>query len=212
MNISYQSIWNARTGTFVAVSEHAKADGKKAAGQSRRGVIIPVRFTLKSLAAAIMLSAGFNVYALPVGGAVSAGSATIGAGAGSTTITQTSQNAAINWQSFNIGSGESVNFIQPNSSAIALNRVLGSDPSSILGSLNANGKVFLVNPNGIVFGQGASVNVGGLVMVLVQAVGFVAVIGWVGTEGMRRCAAWRDRPIKPLSPLTSALAIGLGLA
>lgn len=163
MNTIYSSIWNAGTSTFVAVSEHAKTGGKKVAGQSKRIVMMPVHFTLKSLTAAILLSAGFNVYALPVGGAVSAGSATIGTGAGSTTINQTSQNTAINWQSFNIGSGESVNFIQPNSSAIALNRVLGSDPSSILGSLNANGKVFLVNPNGIVFGQGASVNVGGLV-------------------------------------------------
>ncbi|HEX8544779.1 MAG TPA: filamentous hemagglutinin N-terminal domain-containing protein [Pseudomonas sp.] len=125
--------------------------------------VAPFHFTLKLLTAAILLSAGFNVYALPVGGAVSAGSATIGSGAGTTTVTQTSQNAAINWQSFNIGTGESVNFVQPNSSATALNRVLGADPSSILGSLNANGKVFLVNPNGIVFGQGASVNVGGLV-------------------------------------------------
>nr|WP_304627467.1 filamentous hemagglutinin N-terminal domain-containing protein [Pseudomonas congelans] len=62
-----------------------------------------------------------------------------------------------------MGTGESVNFVQPNGSATALNRVLGADPSSILGNLNANGKVFLVNPNGIVFGQGASVNVGGLV-------------------------------------------------
>jgi len=59
---------------------------------------------------------------------------------------------------------------------------------------------------------GEGVNVGGLVMVLVQAVGFVAVIGWVGTEVMRRRAAWLDRPINPLSPLTIALAICLGLA
>ncbi|AHG42101.1 filamentous hemagglutinin outer membrane protein [Pseudomonas syringae CC1557] len=115
------------------------------------------------MAAAILFAGSSGAYALPVGGAVSAGSATIGSGGGTTTITQSSQNAAINWQSFNIGTGESVNFVQPNGSATALNRVLGADPSSILGNLNANGKVFLVNPNGIVFGQGASVNVGGLV-------------------------------------------------
>jgi filamentous hemagglutinin family protein len=101
--------------------------------------------------------------ALPVNGVVTAGGASINQGAGSTTITQTSQNAAINWQSFNIGQGEAVRFIQPSSNSVALNRVLGSDPSSILGSLIANGKVFLINPNGILFGLGAQVNVSGLV-------------------------------------------------
>ncbi|HTN67480.1 MAG TPA: filamentous hemagglutinin N-terminal domain-containing protein [Burkholderiaceae bacterium] len=94
---------------------------------------------------------------------VVAGSASIVNGNGSTTINQASQNAVLNWQSFSIGAGNSVNFVQPNSNAVALNRVLGADPSSILGSLSANGKVFLVNPNGILFGQGAQVNVGGLV-------------------------------------------------
>src|SRR6202012_5128870 len=59
--------------------------------------------------------------------------------------------------------GEAVRFVQPNSNAVALNRVTGSDPSSILGSLTANGKVFLVNPNGVLFGANAQVNVGGLV-------------------------------------------------
>ena len=101
-----------------------------------------------------MLAFGSNAYALPTGGVVSAGSASIGSGAGTTTINQSSQNAAINWQSFSIGQGEAVRFVQPNSSSVALNRVLGSDPSSILGSLSANGKVFLLNPNGILFGQG----------------------------------------------------------
>ena len=110
-----------------------------------------------------MLAFGSNVYALPTGGAVSAGSASIASGAGKTTINQSSQNVAINWQSFSIGADEAVQFVQPNSSSVALNRVLGPDPSSILGSLSANGKVFLVNPNGILFGKGAQVNVGGLV-------------------------------------------------
>lgn len=121
------------------------------------------RFALKTLAASMMLVFGTQAMALPVNGVVTAGGASINQGAGSTTITQTSQNAAINWQSFNIGQGESVRFIQPNSSSVALNRVLGPDPSSILGSLLANGKVFLINPNGILFGLGAQVNVSGLV-------------------------------------------------
>jgi len=78
---------------------------------------------------------------------VSAGSASIATAPGKTTITQTSQNAAINWQGFSIGKAETVQFAQPNSSSVALTRA-GADPSSILGSLSANGKVFLVNPNG----------------------------------------------------------------
>lgn len=163
MNNIYQSIWNAKSGTYVAASEHAKAGGKKNAGARKISVTRAVGFALKSLAASVMLAAGFNAYALPTDGSVAAGAASIESGAGSMTINQTSQNVSINWQGFNIGQGESVQFVQPDSSAVALNRVLGSDPSTILGSLDANGKVFLINPNGVLFGQSASVNVGGLV-------------------------------------------------
>lgn len=100
---------------------------------------------------------------LPSGGSLAAGSASLSSTPGTLTVNQSSQNAVLNWQSFSIGQGGSVVFNQPNSSAVALNRVVGADPSSILGNLSANGKVFLVNPNGIMFGRGASVNVGGLV-------------------------------------------------
>ena len=120
-------------------------------------------FPLKILATALMMSYGAYVCALPMGSAVSAGSANISNSAGAMTITQSTQNASINWQSFNIGQSEIVQFVQPNSHSITLNRVLGSDPSSILGNLSANGKVFLINPNGILFGREAQVNVGGLV-------------------------------------------------
>ncbi|MDD5335186.1 MAG: MBG domain-containing protein [Rhodoferax sp.] len=161
MNSCYRSLWNDKTGTFVAVSENAKSLGKKTS--SCRGAGAGAGFPLKTLALSLLLSLGVNVYALPAGGVVASGSATINSGALSSTITQTSQNAAINWQSFNIASGEAVRVLQPNSSSVLLNRVLGSDPSGIFGSLSANGKVFLVNPNGILFGQGASVNVGALV-------------------------------------------------
>ncbi|MEO6292672.1 MAG: filamentous hemagglutinin N-terminal domain-containing protein, partial [Burkholderiaceae bacterium] len=162
MNCIYRSIWNNKTGTFAAVSENAKSAGKKIS--SCTGALgAAAHFPLKVLATSLMMACGATVYALPAGGVVTAGSASINNGSGSTTITQTTQNAAINWQSFNIGQTEAVRFVQPNSNSVALNRVVGSDPSSILGSLSANGKVFLVNPNGILFGQGASVNVGGLV-------------------------------------------------
>ena len=121
------------------------------------------RYALKGLSLSLLLAFGSSAYALPTSGVVSAGSASISSGSGTMTINQSSQNAAINWQSFSIGQAEAVRFVQPNSNSVALNRVLGSDPSSILGSLSANGKVFLVNPNGILFGKGAQVNVGGLV-------------------------------------------------
>jgi filamentous hemagglutinin family protein len=71
--------------------------------------------------------------------------------------------AIINWQSFNIGAGEITRFIQQGSDSAVLNRVNGQDPSRILGALQSNGKVFLINPNGILFGQGARVDVNGLV-------------------------------------------------
>jgi filamentous hemagglutinin family protein len=100
---------------------------------------------------------------LPTGGNVVAGQASINQAGAAMTINQASSQAILNWQSFSIGSGASVNFVQPGASAVALNRVLGSDPSAIYGSLTANGQVFLVNPNGVLFGPGARVDVGGLV-------------------------------------------------
>lgn len=162
MNSSYRSLWNDSTGTFVAVPENASSAGKKtSSGVQATG--LGARFVLQALAVSVMLAFGANALAQPTGGVVASGDATISTGATSTTITQSTQNAIINWQSFNIAAGQSVQFVQPTSSSITLNRVLGADPSSILGSLSANGKVFLINPNGILFGQGASVNVGGLV-------------------------------------------------
>jgi filamentous hemagglutinin family protein len=161
MNSSYRSLWNDSTGTFVAVPENASRAGKKTSSRTN-ATGANTRFTLQALAVSVMLAFGTNALAQPTGGVVAAGAASIITGATSTTINQTTQNAVINWQRFNIATGQSVHFVEPNSSSIALNRVLGSNPSSILGSLSANGKVFLVNPNGILFGQGASVSVGGL--------------------------------------------------
>ena len=120
-------------------------------------------FALQALAVALVLSFAAAAQAGPVGGVVAAGAATISSSGTATTITQSSANTVINWQSFGIAAGEAVRFVQPGSSSVALNRVVGADASAIFGSLSANGKVFLVNPNGILFGRGSSVNVGGLV-------------------------------------------------
>ncbi len=103
------------------------------------------------------------VYALPNGGKIVSGTGNISQpSAQDMLIQQDSQQLITNWQGFSIGSVESVTFKQPNSSAIALNRVIGTDPSLILGKLSANGQVFLTNPSGVVFGKGSVVDVHGL--------------------------------------------------
>ena len=98
---------------------------------------------------------------MPSGGEVAAGAAGIASTSNTLTVKQSSQNAVINWQNFSIGQGNAVQFVQPNDNSVVLNRVLGVDPSSISGTLSANGNVFLVNPNGVLFGKDAQVNVGG---------------------------------------------------
>lgn len=101
--------------------------------------------------------------ALPTGAQVGSGAAVIGQTGSTLTVKQASAQTVINWQGFDIAAGETVNFVQPNASAVALNRVVGNNASAIFGKLNANGQVFLLNPNGIVFGRSAEVSVGGLV-------------------------------------------------
>ena len=92
------------------------------------------------------------------------GSATISTAPSTTTITQSSQRAAINWQSFNVGSQQTVDFVQPSSSAVALNRVVGPNPSQIAGQIDANGQIILINQSGVIFYKGAQVNTAGLIV------------------------------------------------
>jgi filamentous hemagglutinin family protein len=93
---------------------------------------------------------------------VSTGAATAVQTGNSLSVTQTSSTATLNWSSFNIGAAGKVAFQQPSSSSIALNRIFDANPSSIFGTLTANGQIYLVNANGFLFGSGAVVNVGGL--------------------------------------------------
>jgi filamentous hemagglutinin family protein len=107
------------------------------------------------------------VNALPSNGQVVAGSASISQTQSPTTATmnvnQSSQRAVINWDSFNVGKNATVNFNQPNASAVTLNRVTGATQSMIDGAIKANGQVIFVNPNGVTFGRGAEVNAAGVV-------------------------------------------------
>jgi filamentous hemagglutinin family protein len=100
---------------------------------------------------------------LPTGGIVEAGQATISQSSQTLNVNQSSQRAVVSWTSFNVARGNTVNFNQPNANASTLNRVMGGSRSMIDGAINANGQVVFVNPNGVVFGRGAEVNVGGLV-------------------------------------------------
>ena len=104
-----------------------------------------------------------SAVANPLGAQVVGGVAAVkGQGTPSVTVKQGSDRAIINWQQFNIGSGETTRFVQPDASSVILNRVTGvAAPSVINGSITSNGKVFLVNPDGMLFGAGAVINTGG---------------------------------------------------
>src|SRR5262245_10852928 len=98
----------------------------------------------------------------PTGPAIVSGSASFNSVGKTLTVTN-SPNAIINWQGFSIGIGEATRFQQQSAASAVLNRVVGQDPSAILGTLWSNGRVFLVNPNGVLFGQGSRIDVAGLV-------------------------------------------------
>src|SRR5690349_20616084 len=99
---------------------------------------------------------------LPTGGTVAAGTASISTSGSNMQVTQSSNSAILNWQTFSIGSSAWVNFAQPSSSALARNRVTGRNPSEVYGRLTADGQVFCCNPSGILRGRSASVDVGNL--------------------------------------------------
>ncbi|TQV85889.1 beta strand repeat-containing protein [Aliikangiella coralliicola] len=99
----------------------------------------------------------------PTGGEVVGGTGTINQSGNTTTINQTTQNMAIDWQTFNVASDELVQYIQPNSSSISLNRILSNNGSVIAGRIDANGQVILANPNGVFFTSTSVVNVGGII-------------------------------------------------
>ncbi len=123
-----------------------------------------VRF-IRRKAVAIAVAACFTggaAQANPTNPAVVHGTAAFQQAGGVLNVTN-SHNAIINWGSFSIGVNELTRFIQPSALSAVLNRVTGQDPSAILGALQSNGRVFLINPNGIMFGAGAQINVAGLV-------------------------------------------------
>ncbi|MES2877686.1 MAG: filamentous hemagglutinin N-terminal domain-containing protein [Pseudomonadota bacterium] len=140
--------------------KHNKHNKKACAVPVARGSIRPCLRLLPLLIVAGLSTA--SAWANPGGAQTVNGQVSYSSAGNVLTITN-SPGAVINWQSFSINAGEVTRFVQQNSSSSVLNRVVGQDPTKILGALQSNGKVFLINPNGIVFGAGAQVNVNGLV-------------------------------------------------
>jgi len=155
MNKSYALIWNQATGCWNVASEGTRRRGKS----SRLKVVIAAGFSLLGLLAQA------PAFALPGGAAIVAGEAGIHTTSDGKqmTVEQQSNKLITHWNDFSVAGDESVSFHQPGSQSVALNRVVGTNGSDIQGRIDANGQVFLINPNGVVFGKSAQVNVGGLV-------------------------------------------------
>jgi filamentous hemagglutinin family protein len=133
--------------------------------------IIPNTMATLAIAGLIIGSTPGVAYAIdagatPQGSKVVAGTATFSRPTTSSlVVTQKSQRAVIDWQSFNIGTKGSVEFKQAGASSLAVNRVTGksADPTQILGTLKSNGQVMVLDPNGVFFGQSARIDVGGII-------------------------------------------------
>jgi len=132
---------------------------------NRIGLASRLPFLSLSVVGLFPFLVGYSAHAqdLPIGGVIVAGDASLETTDNILNVNQNSQRAAIDWRSFSVGTGKTVNFNQPSSSSVILNRVVGNEKSIISGALNANGQVFLSNSNGLIFTKGAEVNVGGLV-------------------------------------------------
>lgn len=155
MNKAYPLVWNTTTTSWNITTATTRRHDSS-------------RMRLRRISTALLLGMGCSApaFALP-GGPVLGGTATgvdIHANTAGTqmSINQHVDKAIINWNSFDIAKGQTVTFSQPSSTSIALNRVTGVNGTRINGNLQANGRVFILNPNGVVFGETAQVNVAGL--------------------------------------------------
>lgn len=170
----FRLVFSARLGALVPAWEGARARRAGKGGQQGRAGKHAALFA----GMAGVLLCVFSVHAelpMPCGGGVcgtnpistlpfaSSGRADFSSDGVSAIINQLDQRVVLNWQSFNIGAGNSVEFRQPDAGSAALNRIWQGSPSEILGNLKANGQLYLINQNGIIFGKDAQVNASSLV-------------------------------------------------
>jgi filamentous hemagglutinin family protein len=167
MNLIFTTIWNEARQCMIVVSEFASVVGKsaKSSGKKinralfgRNKLVTALSAGIANLSTSLLFAGG-----LPEGSSLTYGQGQVTQSGNEMTITQSSDKMAIDWNSFNIGQGHKVTFVQPSASSVAMNRVTSTDVSVIQGSLQANGQVFLSNPNGVLFTKDAQVNVGSLV-------------------------------------------------
>ena len=149
-------------------------------------------------------AAGLPVPCSPCSGGpatwVTSGAASLQVQGGTMNINQTTDKAILNWREFNIAAGNAVNFNQPSSVSVSLNRIFDANASQILGSLTANGQVMLINQNGIVFGSGSQVNVNSLVASTLDVPDDVFnTIGLANAINQGRPAFEAAGPMKPIS-------------
>ncbi|NHZ37363.1 filamentous hemagglutinin N-terminal domain-containing protein [Massilia sp. CCM 8692] len=161
MNRTHRLVWNRHRNCFMVAAETANGGGGRSGGQ--RGILLASVLTGVLLGGSAQAAAPPAPAQLPSGAVVTAGTAQVGQSGAAMTVTQTSAKTAIEWSNFSIGKNATVTFVQPNAASIALNRVTGHEGSVIDGALKANGQVFLLNPNGVLFGKGARVDTAGLV-------------------------------------------------
>ncbi|WP_447578358.1 two-partner secretion domain-containing protein [Achromobacter kerstersii] len=154
MNKTYALVWSESRRAWIAASECARRRGKSTQSGARAAA---------AAIALLGLSTHFCAQALPTGGTITHGDATITTDAGQMVIQQNSEKIIADWTSFDISAGNGVRFEQPSSTSAALNKVTSFRHTEINGKLEANGRVFLINPSGVIFKHGAEVNVGGLV-------------------------------------------------
>ena len=145
----------------VSQAEYGLAGNAGAGGASLATISFAVALAFASTATFTIKSFAQSV--LPTGGVITKGSGTITTTGNTMTINQGTNVLGANWNSFSIGASNTVIFNQPSSSSVAINRVIGNSQSQIYGNLQSNGQVFLINPNGVMFGKGAQVQVGALV-------------------------------------------------
>ena len=118
----------------------------------------PITLCITTIAITLLLIPHHYATSQPQLDTITSGTATIQQEATTTTITQTSHSTTLNWNSYNINQGHTITYNQPSTSSIAINNIKDTNPSQILGNINANGRIILLNPNGFYIGPNSTIS------------------------------------------------------